>query len=66
MVGNLRKKKWNVQKNQVKKKWSWTKAKEKNDEEKKKKRSRSAIWALLCKVSGIDVIWKVKLCSTSL
>ena len=63
MVGNLRKKKWIVQKNQVKKK------KKKNGLEKKikkKKKSRSAIWALLCKVSGIDVIWKVKLCSTSL
>ena len=34
--------------------------------QKEKKRNRSAIWALLCKVSGIDVIWKEKLCSTSL
>ena len=32
---------------------------------KRKKRSRSAIWDLLCKVDGIDVIWKVKLYSTS-
>ena len=36
---------------------------EKNGLEKK---SRSAIWALLCKVSGLDVVWKEKLCSTSL
>ena len=33
---------------------------------KRKKRSRSAIWDLLCKIGGIDVIWKVKLSSTSL
>ena len=33
---------------------------------KRKKRIRSAIWALLCKASGIDVIGKEKLCSTSL
>ena len=39
------------------------KQKEKNEERKK---SRSAIWALLCKVSGIGIIWKEKLCSTSL
>ena len=38
------------------------KQKKKNDE----KKNRSAIWALLCKVSGIDDIWKEKLCSTSL
>ena len=31
-----------------------------------KKKNRSASWALLCKVSGIDDIWKEKLCSTSL
>ena len=41
---------------------------EQKQKEKKwrKKRSGSAIWALLCKVSGIDDIWKKKLCSTSL
>ena len=42
---------------------------EQKQKEKKwrKKKSRSAIWALLCKVSGIDDIWKgKKLCSTSL
>ena len=27
----------------------------------KKKKNRSAIWALLCKVSGIDDIWKEKI-----
>ena len=32
----------------------------------KKKTNRSAIWDLLCKVSGIGIIWKEKLCSTSL
>ena len=68
MVGNLKKKKWIVQKDQVKKK----KRKENGFEQKKKKwkrkkkRSRSASWALLCKVSGIGIIWKKKLCSTSL
>ena len=60
------KKKWIVQKDQVKKK----KRKEKGLEQKKKKwkrkKNRSAIWALLCKVSGIGIIWKEKLCSTSL
>ena len=49
------KEKWIVQKDQVKRK--------KNGLEKK---SRNAIWALLCKVSGIDDIWKEKLYSTSL
>ena len=50
------KKKLIVQKDQEKKwkqKWSWTKEK-KNEE----KESKSAIWALLCKVSEIDVIWE--------
>ena len=46
------------------------KRKEKGLEQKKKnekeKKNRSAIWALLCKVSGIGIIWKEKLCSTSL
>ena len=56
-----------------KKRPSEKKSKKKNGLEKKKKkmikrkkRGRSVIWALLCKVSGIDVIWKEKLCSTSL
>ena len=31
----------------------------KNDE--KEKKNKSAIWALLCKVSGIDDIWKEKI-----
>ena len=50
------KEKWIVQKDQGKRKEKMV----------LKKKSRSAIWALLCKVGGIDVIWKVKLCSTSL
>ena len=54
MVGNLReKRKVDCSKRPSEKKW-------------KKKRIRSAIWALLCKASGIDVIGKEKLCSTSL
>ena len=61
------KKKWIVQKDQVKKK---KKRKEKGLEQKKKmkkkKKYSSAIWTLLCKVSGIGIIWKEKLCSTSL
>ena len=36
------------------------------EKKRRKKRGRSAIWALLCKVSGIGIIWKKKLCSTSL
>ena len=52
------KEKWIVQKDQLKRK--------KMVLNKRKKKSRSAIWALLRKVSGIDVIWKKKLCSTSL
>ena len=64
------KEKWILQektkwKKKNKKKWSWTKVKEKKMI-KRKKRSRSAIWDLLCKVGGFDVIWKVKLYSTSL
>ena len=42
------------------------KKRKKKNEKKRKKRIRSAIWALLCKASGIDVIGKEKLCSTSL
>ena len=55
-------KKWKkngFEQKQKKKKWN-------ENEKKRKKRSRSAIWALLCKVSGLDVIWKKKFCSTSL
>ena len=71
MVGNLKKKKWIVQKDQVKsekKKFEKKYGLEQKQKEKKwrKKKSRSAIWALLCKVSGIGIIWKKKLCSTSL
>ena len=51
------KEKWIVQKDQVKKKIK---------KMEKKKRSISAIWGLLWKVSGIDVIYKEKLCCTSL
>ena len=69
MVRNLRKKKVDCsRKDQVKKKckkkWSWKKMMRKKKE--KEKKSKSEIWALLCKVSGIDDIWKKKLCSTSL
>ena len=64
MIGNLRKKKVDCSKRPSEKKiekniikWSWTKAKEKKKEKKKKKKgSKSTIWALLCKVSGIDVV----------
>ena len=55
-----KKEKWIVQKDQVKKK-NWKKyGLEQKQKEKKwrKKRSRSAIWVLLCKVSGIGIIWK--------
>ena len=61
IVGNLRKKKVDCsRKDQVKKKnlkkyGLEQKQKEKNEERKK---SRSAIWALMCKVSGIDIIRK--------
>ena len=67
MVGNLKKKsglfkktKWKVKKKNWKKYGLEQKQKEKNEERKK---SRSAIWALLCKVSGIDDIWKEKNCA---
>ena len=66
MVGNLRKRKVDCSKRpkgkKKKKKWSWTKAKEKI----KRKKKLSVIWALLCKVSGCDVIGKEKLCYTNL
>ena len=52
------------------KKTKWKrKKKEKGLEQKKKnekEKNRSAIWTLLCKVSGIGIIWKEKLCSISL
>ena len=67
MVGNLREKK----KSELFKKTKWKKKFEKNmvlNKSKKKKneerkKSRSAIWALLCKVSGIDDIWTEKNCA---
>ena len=67
MVGNLWKKKSGLfKKDQVKKnKKNGLEQKKIKLKNKRKKISRSAIWALLCKVSGIDVIWKEKLCSTS-
>ena len=56
------KEKWIVQKNQVKKKIEKNKKMVlKKNGEKKKEISISAIWALLCKVSGIDDIWKEKI-----
>ena len=68
--------KFERKKNGLFKKTKWKKNFEKKNgleqkqKEKKwrKKRGRSAIWALLCKVSGIGIIWKKKinLCSTSL
>ena len=62
-----KKEKWIVQKDQVKKKiekkWSWTKAKRKKNEERKEVEVQ---FELYCKVSGIGIIWKEKLCSTSL
>ena len=64
IVGNLWKRKVDSsRKDQVKKKKKKNdleqKQKKKNDE--KEKKNRSAIWALLCKVSGIDDIWKEKI-----
>ena len=59
-VGNLKKKmdcsKRPSEKEKEKRKGSWT----------KRKKNRSAIWALLCKVSGIGIIGKEKVCFTSL
>ena len=58
MVGNLREKK----KSGLFKKTKWKKngleQKQKEKKNWRKKRGRSAIWALLCKVSGIGIIWK--------
>ena len=59
MVGNLReKRKVDCSKRPSEKKiWKKNTLEQKQKEKKwRKKRSRSAIWALLCKVSGIDVI----------
>ena len=53
-------------KKKIEKKMVLNKSKRKKWKKKRKKRIRSAIWALLCKASGIDVIGKEKLCSTSL
>ena len=62
------KEKWIVQektkwKKKLKKKCSWTKAKRKKNEERKEV---EVPFKLYCKVSGIGIIWKEKLCSTSL
>ena len=72
MVGNLRKnrkvdclKRPSEKQNGLEQKQKKRKKKMKK-KRKRKKRIRSAIWALLCKASGIDVIGKEKLCSTSL
>ena len=54
--GLFKKTKW---KRKRKKNGLEQKQKKKNDE--KEKKNRSAIWALLCKVSGIDDIWKEKI-----
>ena len=63
-----KKEKWIVKKDQVKKK-----KKEKkmvlNKSKKKKNEERKEVevqFELYCKVSGIGIIWKEKLCSTSL
>ena len=72
MVENLReKRKVDCSKRPSEKKNGLEQKQKKKNEKKKKKRKRkkrirSAIWALLCKDSGIDVIGKEKLCSTSL
>ena len=62
-----KKEKWIVQKDQVKKKKKYGLEQKQKEKKWRKKRSSSAIWVLLCKVSGIGIIWKKKnLCSTSL
>ena len=69
IVGNLKKKSGLFKKDQVKseKKKIWKKNmvlnKSKKRKKWRKKKSRNAIWALLCKVSGIDDIWKEKNCA---
>ena len=55
------KEKWIVQKDQVKK--NGLEQKQKKKMEKKRRRSRNAIWVVLCKVSGIDDMWKEKNCA---
>ena len=66
MVGNL-KKKMDCSKRPSEKKIEKNGLEQKQKEKKwRKKRSSSAIWVLLCKVSGIGIIWKEKLCFTSL
>ena len=60
-----KKEKWIVQKDQVKKKIE-KKMVLKKKKKMKEKKSGSVIWALLCKVSGCDIIGKEKLCSTNL
>ena len=59
------KRKVDCSKRQKEKKMVLNKSKRKN-EKKKKKKNISIIWALLCKVSGCDVIGKEKLCYTNL
>ena len=66
MVGNLWKRKVDCSKRPMKKKKRKNGLEQKPKKMMRKKKSKSAIWALLCKVSGIDDIWKEKLCSTSL
>ena len=61
MVGNLReKRKVDCSKRPSEKKiWKKNGLEQKKKKKKwKKKRGKSAIWALLCKVSGIGIIWK--------
>ena len=67
MVGNFEKKSGLFKKTKWKRKREKKRVlnKRKKNEKEKKKKNRSAIWVLLCKVSGICIIWK-KLCSISL
>ena len=63
MVGNLKKKKWIVQKDQVKKK-IWKKNMVLNKSKKKKNEERKEVevqFEFYCKVSGIGIIWKEKI-----
>ena len=62
MVGNLKKKVDCSKRPKEKEKKNKEKGLEK-EKKWRKKRSRSASWALLCKVSGIDDIWKEKNCA---
>ena len=62
MVGNLRKRKVEFSKRpSEKEKKIKEKGLEKKMKKKKEKKNRSAIWTLLCKVSGIGIIWKEKI-----